>query len=78
MNEPCKHKKRLWHVVVENHTDFENHWAGWKMRGEFLISPEGLRLRTPQLRGLFRVHGQQKRAKKIRQANWEQLELFEK
>lgn len=71
------HEKHLWQVIVENHTDFENHWAGWKMRGEFLISPEGLRLRTPQVRGLFREHGLHKRPGRKACIQVKQLDLFD-
>lgn len=54
----------IFEIVVLNHVGFEGKWAGWRMAGEFLISPDDLRLRCPQMRALFWEYGQKKRAKK--------------
>lgn len=57
----CRHWVALRSLIVDNNGDFENKWEGWKMRGDVLISPDDLRIRSPQLRALFFQHGLKKR-----------------
>ena len=43
----------MYSVLVENRCDFGNEWQGWRMRGSYLISPDGDRVSARRLRGLL-------------------------
>lgn len=56
---PCA--GRLYQEKVLGHVDLAADWAGWKLRGRWLISPEGDRINPLRLRGLmFAEAGQQR------------------
>ena len=38
--------------VLRNHVELHGPWAGWRLAGRELVSPEGLRLSERRLRGL--------------------------
>lgn len=47
--------------VVHNKTPLHGPWAGWRMAGRELVSPDGQRFTTERLRGLaFRVEAEQR------------------
>ncbi|MEN4903347.1 DUF3653 domain-containing protein [Luteimonas sp. TWI1437] len=47
--------------VVHNRTELHGPWAGWRMAGRELVSPEGQRFTTERLRGLaFRLEAEQR------------------
>lgn len=51
--------RQLYAEKVTGHVDLSSHWAGWKLRGRWLISPDGHRLNPERLRGiLFREDGE--------------------
>jgi hypothetical protein len=43
----------MYAALVENRQDFGNEWQGWRMRGAYLISPDGDRVSARRLRGLL-------------------------
>jgi hypothetical protein len=46
---------QLYQRVIHNDTPLHGPWEGWKMRGAFLVSPGGERIRARELdRLLFR------------------------
>lgn len=60
---PCA--ARLYQEKVLGHVDLAADWAGWKLRGKILISPDGDRINPERLRGiLFRENGE----KRVRKA----------
>lgn len=55
--------------VVHNKTELHGPWAGWRMAGRELVSPEGDRFTTTRLRGLaWRLDAEQ-RAERARARN---------
>lgn len=59
---PCA--RRLYDEKVLGHVDLSADWAGWRLRGRWLISPEGDRVNPLRLRGmLFREANDQRRHK---------------
>lgn len=59
---PCA--RRLYAEKVLGHVDLSADWAGWRLRGRWLISPEGDRINPLRLRGLmFREANEQRRHK---------------
>lgn len=55
---------RLYQEKVLGHVDLAADWAGWRIRGRWLISPEGDRINPLRLRGLlFSEAGQQRVAR---------------
>lgn len=53
---PCA--ARLYQEKVLGHVDLSADWAGWRLRGRILISPDGDRINPERLRGiLFRESG---------------------
>ena len=72
MQPPCimpKHPvndcaRRLYAEKVLGHVDLAADWAGWRLRGRWLISPEGDRINVQRLRGmLFREANEKRRHK---------------
>ena len=50
---------RLYREKVLGHVDLSADWAGWKLRGAWLVSPDGQRINPLRLRGLlFREAGE--------------------
>lgn len=50
----CQHHER----IVHNNTPLYGPWAGWRMAGRVLVSPDGDRISPERLRGvLFREAG---------------------
>jgi hypothetical protein len=39
--------------IVYNHTVLHGPWAGWRMAGRDLVSPDGLRIAPHRLRGFL-------------------------
>ena len=53
--------RRLYQEKVLGHVDLAADWAGWKLRGKWLISPDGERINPLRLRGiLFREDGEKR------------------
>ena len=46
---PDDHYRR----VVHNHTPLHGPWAGWRMAGRDLVSPDGYRITAYRLRGFL-------------------------
>jgi hypothetical protein len=38
---------------IYQHADFAGDWAGWRLRGRWLISPDGDRINPLRLRGIL-------------------------
>lgn len=56
---PCA--RRLYQEKVLGHVDLSADWAGWKLRGKWLIAPGGHRINTLRLTGiLFREDGEKR------------------
>jgi hypothetical protein len=68
----------LYSAVVLNEMGFSGKWQGWRMAGEWLISPDNLKLRSPHLRALFLEKGMTARFKMKVKYDSNQLELFDK
>lgn len=59
---PCA--RRLYAEKVLGHVDLPADWAGWRLRGRWLISPDGDRINPERLRGiLFRESNEKRRHK---------------
>lgn len=59
---PCA--RRVYAEKVIGHVDLAADWAGWRLRGRWLISPEGDRINPERLRGiLFREANEKRRHK---------------
>lgn len=59
---PCARQR--YQEKVLGHIDLTGDWAGWRLRGKWLISPEGDRINPLRLRGLlFREANEQRRHK---------------
>lgn len=64
---PCARK--LYAEKVLGHVDLAADWAGWRLRGRWLISPEGDRINPQRLRGLlFRESNEKRRHKAGKQS----------
>lgn len=56
--------RNLYAEKVLGHIDLTADWSGWKLRGRWLISPDGDRLNPERLRGiLFRESGEKRIAR---------------
>lgn len=57
--------------ITRNHVRLHGPWAGWRLAGRDLVSPEGVRLPERRLRGLvWRVEAEERVAKaRARKAN---------
>lgn len=56
--------RKLYAEKVLGHVDLSADWAGWRLRGKWLISPDGDRINPQRLRGLlFRDAYEQRRHK---------------
>lgn len=56
--------RKIYAEKVLGHVDLSGDWAGWRLRGRWLISPEGDRINPQRLRGLmFRESHEQRRHK---------------
>jgi len=67
----CKTETEAEHFerVVHNKTPLHGPWAGWRMAGRELVSPDGDRFTTTRLRGLaWRLEAEQ-RAERARARN---------
>ena len=55
MSMPTEKEARqfMYDCLVYNTIDFGHEWAGWKMRGRVLVSPDGDRISAQRLRGLL-------------------------
>lgn len=53
--------KRLYAEKVLGHVDLAADWAGWRLRGRWLISPDGDRITVERLRGLLFVEMNERR-----------------
>lgn len=59
--------RNLYAEKVLGHVDLAADWAGWRLRGRWLVSPEGERINPERLRGiLFREAGEQRLARAVR------------
>lgn len=56
--------KMVYAEKVLGHIDLPGEWAGWRLRGKWLVSPDGERINPLRLRGiLFREAGEKRLAK---------------
>jgi len=46
---------------IYNHADLRADWNGWRLRGRWLISPDGDRINPARLRGILFVESNRKR-----------------
>lgn len=70
--------KRTYHEKVLGHVDLAADWAGWKLRGKWLISPDGQRINPLRLRGiLFREEGEKRVARSNQRKSGCQGEIVE-
>lgn len=62
---PMNHcARRLYDEKVLGHIDLGGDWAGWRLRGKWLISPDGDRINPLRMRGiLFREAGDKRISK---------------
>lgn len=51
----------MYQVMVNGHLDLANEWSGWKLRGPYLVAPNGDRILPQRLIGLLYVEKLQKR-----------------
>lgn len=59
--------RNLYAEKVLGHVDLSADWSGWRLRGRWLVSPEGERINPERLRGiLFREAGEQRVARATR------------
>ena len=61
--QPCPNAcaQQLRTRVIRNHTPLYGEWAGWRMAGRCLVSPDGDRISPERLRGiLFAESGRQR------------------
>lgn len=49
---------------IYNHADLRGPWEGWRLRGAWLVSPDGDRLNVTRLRGLLCIEKLTKRKAK--------------
>lgn len=67
---PCARARYAERVL--GHLDLPADWAGWRLRGRWLISPEGDRMTPERLRGLmFRECLEQRQRKAARKGQQE-------
>ena len=55
---------RLYQEKVPGHVDLSADWAGWRLRGRWLISPDGQRINPLRLRGILSREDGEKRIHK--------------
>lgn len=69
--EPLNHcAKMVYSEKVLGHLELTGEWAGWKLRGKWLISPDGQKINPLRLRGiLFREEGEKRVSKATRREN---------
>lgn len=53
--------RRVYQEKVLGHVDLAADWAGWKLRGRWLISPDGDRINPLRLRGILFREAQEQR-----------------
>jgi hypothetical protein len=58
----------MYQVKVQGHLDLGNEWAGWKLRGPYLVSPHGDRILPQRLTGLLYGETLRKRVYKAARA----------
>lgn len=56
--------RQLYAEKVLGHLDLQADWAGWRIRGKWLISPEGDRINATRLRGILFRESMEKRRHK--------------
>lgn len=61
---PCA--RRLYDEKVLGHVDLAAEWSGWKLRGRWLVSPDGDRISPERLRGVLFREGGEKRITNVR------------
>jgi hypothetical protein len=66
--QPCPNTcaEQLRSRVIRNHTPLFGEWAGWRMAGRCLVSPDGDRISPERLRGLLFVEAGRLRVEKRR------------
>lgn len=61
--------RTLYAERVLGHIDLPGEWAGWKLRGRWLLSPDGDKINPQALRGLLFRDASEKRLQRAQQAN---------
>lgn len=61
--------------VIENHVGLHGPWAGWRLAGRDLVSPEGDRINPQRLRGLLFRQDAEARIAKARATNVQPIVL---
>jgi len=49
---PEEMARRIYDLVVRNHTPLYGRWSGWRMAGTVLVDPSGTRFTPERLRGM--------------------------
>lgn len=54
MGQPCPNKcaAQVRDLITRNHVHLHGPWAGWRLAGRDLVSPDGIRFSPERLRGL--------------------------
>jgi len=60
---------------VDNHVALHGQWAGWRLAGRDLVSPDGDRINPQRLRGLLFRQDAEARVAKARAINGQPLVL---
>lgn len=58
-------ESRRYLFEVYQHADFAGDWLGWRLRGTYLISPDGDRINPLRLRGILFVEATRKRVARV-------------
>ena len=59
----------MYQVLVNGQLDLRNEWNGWKLRGPYLVAPNGDRILPQRLLGLLYTEKLQKRVYQATKAN---------
>lgn len=62
----------MYDLKVLSTADLTQEWSGWKLRGKWLVSPDGARLSPERLRGIFFTEQTRLASRKKRLQNSEQ------
>ena len=55
--------------VLRNHVELHGPWAGWRLAGRDLVSPEGVRLSAGRLKGIVWREESEQRLARVRARN---------
>ena len=69
--QPCPNPcaQRRYDRLVHNRVTLTAEWAGWRLAGRCLVSPDGDRIAPERLRGILFAEASRQRLAKLRQAH---------